>query len=52
MKQKTKKLPWYLQPLSPSEIRSWLRWASHREENDKLLAKQLRFMAKELEMHG
>ncbi len=43
------KLPWYLDTLSPTEVRAWLKYASYKEEDDMMLIKQLRFMADELE---
>lgn len=43
------KLPWYLDTLNPAEVRAWLKYVSHRETDNKMLAKELRFMASELE---
>lgn len=39
---------WYLQSLSPSEIRAHIRYALWREENDELLKKELLFLSDEL----
>lgn len=42
---------WYIQPLSPAEIRANIKYALWREEDDKMLYEQLKFLAEEMKNH-